>query len=821
MKWTLVSILCIIAINSVSGQKILSENVIQGKSPINIGLNEVNKLYIPPASGDLNLKSVMAKECDINVTYLNFPEEAKIAFEYAVAIWEQNISSPVPINVLAKWEKLGGNEVANCQAATFQKNFPAAPLNSVYYPIALVEKLMGKEMNGSKEADIICTINNSADWYFGTNGNTPESKYDLVTVALHEITHGLGFSGFFDDEDGLGQLSNPTNSPSAYDYYVFNHQNQRISDKNIFSSPSNELHAQLTSNSLNFNYDDEYNFVGSATIFAPTTWNPGGSIYHLKSYNTSSENTSELMSPFTYKGQAIHNPGENTLHILSEIGWNAVMFKMAEIGDVEEACAELPVETNLSTTLNINQSSVEIIYSYDYFKSSDSVKLVYNNLTNQFEGKLPVDFHSGKVQYYYSAKTADNKIHTFPNHAPSNMLNFKIGPDYYPPILEHNPVKMLSSSKSAVELSAIANDNLGINYVKAEYRINGVDQEPVILSTESDGVYDGLLTIPAYLNENDVVEYRIVAEDNSNRKNKKYLPSDGYYNLEVVENYEPVTSYSSDFETSLNDFANSDFEISVPVGFSNGALHTLTPYTESQVAGEKQNSIAQLKYPVILSDNSTLSFDEIVLVEPGEIGSVYTDANFWDFVIVEASKDFGKSWKPLTNGYDSGLNDVWTSKFTSNLKSNFSYASGSEDMYINHLINFTDNENFAAGDTVLIRFRLSTDNSVNGWGWAIDNLEIQKSATVDNSALASGNVDIYPNPFSNNVNIDCNSLAANQSVEIMIMDMAGKTVYHETKIDIKYNPKLQLDLSSIRPGIYLASITDENYNTITKRIIKN
>ena len=823
MRWTLISLLCIITVNSAFGQKILSENEIQGKSPINIGLDEVNKLYVPPTNGNVILKSAMSKECDINVTYVNFPEEAKVAFEYAIDIWEQNISSPVPINILVKWEKLNGNELANCQAATYQKNFPAAPLNNVYYPIALVEKLMGKEMNGSKDADIICSINSSADWYFGTNGNTPNSKYDLVTVALHEITHGLGFSGFFEDENGVGKLSNPTNSPSAYDYYVFNHQNQRISDNNIFRSPSDELHNQLTSNSLNFNYADEYNFEGSATIFAPVTWNPGGSIYHLKSSNQSSEKTPELMSPFSFKGQAIHNPGENTLHILSEIGWNAVMFKMAEIEDIEEVSAELPVETNLSTTLNINESSVEIIYSYDYFKTSDTVKLVHNSMTDQYEGIIPTDFHIGNVQYYYSAKTDDSRTHTFPNHAPSNILNFKIGPDFYPPSLEHNPVKLISSSESAIEFSAIAKDNLGINAVKVEYRINGVNQEPVFLAADENDIFNGKLIVPQSLNENDLVEYRVVAEDNSNRKNKKYLPSaTDYYQLDVVESYEPVTSYTSDFENETNDFAFSDFEVSIPVGFVNGALHTLTPYTESQVIAQKQNSIAQLKYPVILSDNTQISFDEIVLVEPGEAGAVYTDDNFWDFVIVEASKDFGVTWKPLENGYDASLNDLWENKFTSNLKSTNSYASASEDMYFNHTIYLSENENFASGDTVLVRFRLSTDNSVNGWGWAIDNLKIDNNPMVNNNVVASENVNIYPNPFTSDVFIDCNSIATDQSsVEIMITDMTGKTVYRETNFDIKYNPKLQLNLSSIRPGVYLASITDDNYNTITKRIIKN
>ena len=49
----------------------------------------------------------------------------------------------------------------------------------------------------------------------------------------------------------------------------------------------------------------------------------------------------------------------------------------------------------------------------------------------------------------------------------------------------------------------------------------------------------------------------------------------------------------------------------------------------------------------------------------------------------------------------------------------------------------------------------------------------------------------------------------------------GSTVFHEIMNDIKYNPKLKVDLSSIKPGIYLASLTDANYKTITKRIIKS
>ena len=33
------------------------------------------------------------------------------------------------------------------------------------------------------------------DWYFGTDGSTPFSQYDFVSVVMHEIAHGLNFAG--------------------------------------------------------------------------------------------------------------------------------------------------------------------------------------------------------------------------------------------------------------------------------------------------------------------------------------------------------------------------------------------------------------------------------------------------------------------------------------------------------------------------------------------------------------------------------------------------------------------------------------------------
>ena len=52
-----------------------------------------------------------------------------------------------------------------------------------------------------------------------------------------------------------------------------------------------------------------------------------------------------------------------------------------------------------------------------------------------------------------------------------------------------------------------------------------------------------------------------------------------------------------------------------------------------------------LRHPLKFNESGMLiNFNEIVLVEPGEDGSVFGSDDFYDYVIVEGSKNFGKTW---------------------------------------------------------------------------------------------------------------------------------------------------------------------------------
>ena len=168
----------------------------------------------------------------------------------------------------------------------------------------------------------------------------------------------------------------------------------------------------------------------------------------------------------------------------------------------------------------------------------------------------------------------------------------------------------------------------------------------------------------------------------------------------------PQTMYVNNFDSTTTDFEGNGFTIAKETGFSSGAIHSPHPYSDNT------NNSYQLLIPIIVaSSNATLSYDDIALVEEGDPGSVFGDSNFWDYVIVEGTKD-GLNWLPLLDGYDARFDPAWSSGGT-----------GDSTLFKNHIVNIQDT--FNAGDTIIIRFRLFADEATHGWGWVIDNLNIQ------------------------------------------------------------------------------------------------
>ena len=141
------------------------------------------------------------------VTYAGFTDEAMEAFQYAVDIWNSLIRSPVPIQIDASFTDFGGFEDGTIILGGARPAGWKSPGSlALWFPEALADKRAGRDL-ADGEPDIITRFNNhqDANWYFGTDGDTPSGKTDFVSIVLHEIAHGLGFFSFASVEENLSR----------------------------------------------------------------------------------------------------------------------------------------------------------------------------------------------------------------------------------------------------------------------------------------------------------------------------------------------------------------------------------------------------------------------------------------------------------------------------------------------------------------------------------------------------------------------------------------------------------------------------------------
>lgn len=254
----------------------------------------------------------------ISVNYTGFNATQMIAFDYAADIWAANLDSDVPIIVNATMTNLGGGVLGSAGPVTFLRNFSGSPISNTWYPIALANKLAGFDLS-STQADISCNFNNTTSWYYGTDGNTPGGQWDFITVVLHELGHGLGFSGSASVSGGLGFIQS-SGDPFIYDTFV---EENDGTDVLSYTSGTVALADALTSNQLYWNGANGMIGAGGTRprMYAPSTWSGGSSFSHLNEGTYNSGSGHALMTPFISAAEANHDPGSITYGIMEDMGW--------------------------------------------------------------------------------------------------------------------------------------------------------------------------------------------------------------------------------------------------------------------------------------------------------------------------------------------------------------------------------------------------------------------------------------------------------------------------------------------------------------------
>jgi hypothetical protein len=257
----------------------------------------------------------LEKKAKFIVKYNGFPEWTKLQVQAAIDVWAENFESKVPIYIEATWGRSSSFSIlGSARPGSYFANFPGAPDSSLWYPSALANALAGKDLDGDNP-EMVINVNSLASWYRGTGSGPSRFEYDLQSVILHEMAHGLGFlsTDSYDTYFGYGSIDQPT----PYDAYVQTGDGRRLSD---LPSPSLELGEALTSKLVwSGTQGIAANGGVKPLLYSPKKYEEGSSVSHLDEATFPSSGRDSVMSPNLEAGQVFHEPGPLLLAMMQDL----------------------------------------------------------------------------------------------------------------------------------------------------------------------------------------------------------------------------------------------------------------------------------------------------------------------------------------------------------------------------------------------------------------------------------------------------------------------------------------------------------------------
>jgi hypothetical protein len=322
------------------------------------------------------------------VDFTTTPASYHAAINAAVDVWSQNFVSDVPVKVKVTWGRQSSSAIlAAASPGKLHNNFKNIPDSELWYASALADAIAGEDIEPAiEEVSIRINSSNGPMLYLGTDGNCPSNKYDLVSMILHEMGHGLGFlsNADYDELYGYGSIQQPT----PFDAYAQLPDGRRLMD---LDSPSLELGKALTeplvwsgANGIRAN-----NGV-KPLLYTPSPYEGGSSVSHLDENTFANSARDAVMSPNLKMGEVFHLPGPLLIAMFEDLltkppagipfGIPSVPRNVKALVADKSAIVSFDPPTNQRTTqitsyiIKINQTGVE--------KSVTTSPAVITGLTN-------------------------------------------------------------------------------------------------------------------------------------------------------------------------------------------------------------------------------------------------------------------------------------------------------------------------------------------------------------------------------------------------------------------------------------------------------
>lgn len=197
---------------------------------------------LDPAGSGLNDPTVRAPEGGNPGTTVG--DQRKIVYQFAADMWGSILTTDVDVRVGASFQPLACTATQAVLGSAgpwwiwWDNSFPVP---GAWYHQALANQIAGENLNVTSgnpdyvapdDVEIGSRFNSNlgntgcltgSGWYYGLDGNTPAGKISFLDVVMHEIGHGLGFSGFVGYSSGvLGErVGDPDKRSDIYTHFAY------------------------------------------------------------------------------------------------------------------------------------------------------------------------------------------------------------------------------------------------------------------------------------------------------------------------------------------------------------------------------------------------------------------------------------------------------------------------------------------------------------------------------------------------------------------------------------------------------------------------
>lgn len=312
-------------------------------------------------------------------------EQRRIVYQFAADLWGSVLNSKVETRVGASFQPLA----CTATGATLGSagpfwiwNSPDFPIPGAWYHQALANSLAGvnlmagdpayvapndieinsrfnANLGGSNPDGTPCLT--GSGWYYGLDGVTPPGKISFLDVVMHEIGHGLGFSGFVGYSSGV--LGERVGTPGVNDVYTFS----------AFDNVKN----------LRFTDAGMANADRAAAMRTPgrTSWDGAGVKASVPSVLTTPlillQATGTLNANYQFYGTASFGPAATSANFGGEVA-----LANDGVGDTADACEALPAGSLSGKVAFVNRGTCGFEFKTVNAQNAGATAVIIGNVAS-------------------------------------------------------------------------------------------------------------------------------------------------------------------------------------------------------------------------------------------------------------------------------------------------------------------------------------------------------------------------------------------------------------------------------------------------------